>query len=68
MRAAVNGVYRELEFEEKPDDSHLIKLHRSVIINLACALDHPDCLNRAQYMMRLWMRDENHNPYVKYMC
>uniref|UniRef100_A0A6M2DWG5 Aminopeptidase n=1 Tax=Xenopsylla cheopis TaxID=163159 RepID=A0A6M2DWG5_XENCH len=62
MRAAVNGVYRELEFEEKPDDSHLIKLHRSVIINLACALDHPDCLNRAQYMMRLWMRDENHNP------
>ncbi|XP_026478385.1 aminopeptidase N-like isoform X2 [Ctenocephalides felis] len=62
MRAAVNGIYRQLDFEEKPDDDHLTKLHRPLMINLACALDHPDCLNRAQYMMRLWMRDEEHNP------
>jgi hypothetical protein len=41
-------MYEELTFEEDNADSHVRKLHRSLILQWACNLGHEECTESAK--------------------
>jgi len=45
-------MYEELTFEEGDADDHVTKLHRSLILQWACNLEHEDCIERAKSKFR----------------
>jgi hypothetical protein len=41
-------MYEELKFEESDADSHVTQLHRSLVIQWACNLEHEHCIQTAK--------------------
>ncbi|KAK4883200.1 hypothetical protein RN001_006519 [Aquatica leii] len=52
----VTPVYENLTWDEKPDDSHLTKHARTLILNLACANGHKECIKIAAEKFQLWLK------------
>jgi hypothetical protein len=41
-------MYEELKFEEHDTDDHVTQLHRSLILQWACNLEHEHCIKTAK--------------------
>ncbi|XP_044735746.1 aminopeptidase N-like isoform X2 [Chrysoperla carnea] len=69
IHTIVQGTYSRFDFDEKPEDPHIIKLHRAQILSLACQMGYEHCTNRAQYLFREWMIDPRTTvkPNLKYV-
>jgi hypothetical protein len=52
-------VYNNLEFEDRPKDSHLDLLNRAKILSWACRLDHGFCVYNAKSRYQNWMRQQH---------
>lgn len=63
MRYILTPIYKDLGFDEKPSESHVDLMHRSLIIQQACFFGHAYCVNRAQHIYREWMANKNKNLY-----
>lgn len=66
MRFIIKPIYTDMGFDEKPNESHVELMHRSVIAEQACFFSHDWCVNRAQHIYREWMRDKTQNLYVQH--
>lgn len=51
----LDKVYNNLQFEDRPQDSHLDLLNRAKILSWACRLDHEFCVWNAKNKYRQWM-------------
>lgn len=61
MRYIVKPIYKELDFDERANESHVELLHRQNIVEVACRYGHDWCTNRAQAIYREWMRNKSQN-------
>lgn len=61
MRYIIKPIYKELDFDEKPHETHVDLLHRQNIVEVACRYGHDWCTNRAQTIYREWMRNKSQN-------
>lgn len=61
MRFIVKPIYKELDFDERQNETHLELMHRQRILSVACFFQHDWCTNRAQSIYREWMRDKTQN-------
>ncbi|XKL66707.1 hypothetical protein PGB90_010127 [Kerria lacca] len=41
----IRNIYKKIGFTEKPEDDHLTKSFRSLLLRLACEVNHSDCAN-----------------------
>ena len=55
----MDKVYNNLQFEDRPLDSHLVLLNRAKILSWACRLDHELCVWNAKSKYRQWMLQEH---------
>ena len=51
----LDKVYSNLQFEDRPPDSHLDLLNRAKILSWACRLDHESCVWNSKNKYRQWM-------------
>lgn len=58
-------IYDEIGFNEKPSETHVDLIHRTVLLNHACFFNLDRCEYVAQATYREWMRDKTENKYVK---
>ncbi|XP_069682405.1 aminopeptidase N-like isoform X1 [Periplaneta americana] len=54
----LDKVYTNLEFEDRPQDSHLDLLNRAKVLSWACRLDHHLCVWNAKNKYHQWMFQE----------
>ncbi|XP_049821502.1 aminopeptidase A isoform X3 [Aethina tumida] len=55
IRNVTDKAYGQLTWTESDDDSHLKRLARVVILGLACAVDHEDCLKEVKSKFDEWI-------------
>ena len=61
MRSIFKQIYKEIGFDELPDESHVELMHRARMVELSCKFGIDMCTNRAQILYRNWMMDKNNN-------
>lgn len=65
MRYIIRPIYNEMGFNEKPSETHVDLIHRSLILHHACLFNVDSCVYSAQSRYREWMRDKTENKYVE---
>ncbi|KAF5308640.1 hypothetical protein FQR65_LT06101 [Abscondita terminalis] len=55
----VSPGYENFTWNEKPEDSHLTKYARALILNLACANGHTECIKIAVEKFHTWLNDSH---------
>lgn len=61
MRFILMPIYKQIEFEEKPNETHVQLKHRALIVQQACFFGYDWCVNSAQLTYRKWMLEETEN-------
>ncbi|XP_031332735.1 glutamyl aminopeptidase-like isoform X3 [Photinus pyralis] len=62
MLNLVEPAYVALGWNEKPEDSHLTRRARVIILNFACENGHAECLKVAKTKFLSWLNDPANNP------
>lgn len=57
MKYILSPVFDYVGFQESSDDTHVQKIHRNRIIDLACRFGVERCVNRAYMLFKEWMLD-----------
>ncbi|PSN50126.1 Aminopeptidase N [Blattella germanica] len=64
----MDKVYRSLDFEDRPEDSHLDLLSRGKVLAWACRLDHEVCVWHAKNKFLQWMSgNQEGGPYLSWI-
>ncbi|CAH0559336.1 unnamed protein product [Brassicogethes aeneus] len=57
IQRITNNAYSKLTWTENVDDGHLKRLARVVVLNLACSVDHEECLAAATEKFNEWIQN-----------
>lgn len=61
MLKLVEPLYTKLSWRDQSTDSWLLRKLRTIIIKLACHLDHMNCIENSIVLYKEWMKDESKN-------
>jgi hypothetical protein len=62
VKSILEGVYKEVGFEESGEDSHLTRLKRELVVEWACRMGNVDCGTKSvNYVLSLGPQSKTPN-------